>query len=85
MHGMAGPGGSLGQCQVCGEAFVMEVLLGRNIRSISMPLIKEDLAVHEDCIPVLTAAQEDGWESLPEGPIRRVYAAAVEHNRKLEE
>ena len=77
MRGVPGPGGSLGECALCGESFVREVLTGRAVHFIEIPGIKEELCLHKGCVETLEAARGKGWEGLPEGPLRRAYAEAA--------
>ena len=83
LFGMPGIGGSLGCCAVCRESFVKEVLLGDSVKTISMELIEDDLCVHAKCMPILERSRTDGWETLPDGPIRDAFAEAAEHNKRL--
>jgi hypothetical protein len=48
--GMPGPGGSLGECALCGEPFVTEILLGRNVASFKVSGCATDLFGHHKCL-----------------------------------
>ena len=74
LMGMPGPGGSLGQCAVCGDSFVQEVLLNEPVKTIGMEAFKEELCVHQKCIESLEHARDNGRETLPDGPIRKAYS-----------
>ncbi len=82
IHGLPGPGGSLGQCAVCGETFITETVLSmfgspRYIRQVSINNIDGDVCIHEKCMAAMERARDDGWETLPEGPLRKVFAEAA--------
>lgn len=67
--GIPGIGGSLGQCQVCGKNFMMEILMGRKVTSLEMSNFPDQvLYVHTVCRSLLKDGMDP--ESLPEGPIR---------------
>lgn len=70
--GMPGIGGSLGQCQVCGEPFTREVVMGESVQVGRIPGFDEDIAVHTKCVEVLQSGCE--WTELPDGPLRKVFA-----------
>jgi len=70
--GFPGPGGSMGVCGVCGDGFIIEVLLGQKVGIIGHPDLMQDFAVHGRCKKSLTelwAAKK--WRDLPDGPLRR--------------
>ena len=71
--GLPGPGGSLGMCCICGEPFLLEILLGKSIKTLSGEGINngQELCVHEKCVP-------KSWpldlESLPDkSPLKIAY------------
>jgi hypothetical protein len=74
---MPGIGGSLGMCAVCGETFMLEILLGTNVHTISVKGFDKDMCVHNKCLDVLEKNGAD-WQTLPEGPLRRAYAKAAD-------
>jgi hypothetical protein len=79
-----GIGGSLGQCVLCGESFAMEVILGKNVPMIGIDGFGKDLPVHQKCLDSLMKIKGQGWESLPEGPLRQAYAEHfAEHHREI--
>ncbi len=78
IHGMPGIGGSLGQCAVCGESFVGEILTGAKVRQLHVNGIDGDVCVHGKCMPLLYRARDEGWETLPPGPLRAAYERAAE-------
>lgn len=74
-YGIPGIGGSLGRCGVCGESFVSEILLAKNVSCVKLGGVQ--FAVHAPCLDVLIGLCRDGkisaaeYEQLPEGsPIR---------------
>ena len=76
MHvaGMPGPGGSLGQCQLCGDSFVGEVLEGQEVLIGHVAGMNCDVAVHQKCGKLIKGP----WEDMPDGPIRKAFAEAAE-------
>lgn len=69
--GMPGPGGSLGQCALCGAPFIAEILLGKRVKSFTMAGSNQEMFGHDDCLK-----KYDGKEAtdLPEAsPIRQAY------------
>lgn len=69
-----GIGGSLGQCVLCGDSFASEVIFGRNVPMIGIDGFSKDLPVHAKCLEGLMKIKGEGWEKLPEGPLRKEYA-----------
>ena len=88
IHGVPGPGGSLGCCGVCGENFMKETILdlagmeGGKVKSIHVEGLDGDICVHADCYQHLERGRDEGWETLPEGPLRRAFADAVRRKYK---
>jgi hypothetical protein len=76
-----GIGGSLGECVVCGECFALEILMGRSIATVEIPGFERSLPLHPRCLEEMESIRGQGWESLPEGPLRQAYA---EHFREPE-
>lgn len=48
--GMPGLGGSLGECALCGEPFITEIMLGQSVKSFRMGGVKSDLFGHDKCL-----------------------------------
>lgn len=71
--GMPGIGGSLGQCQVCGETFIGEIVLGKTVMVGRVSGMNCDVAVHSACAKLL---QNRPWRDLPDGPIRQAFEEA---------
>lgn len=69
-----GIGGSLGQCVVCGECFAPEILTGRTVSTINIEGFDRPLPLHSRCLEKMESLRGQGWESLPEGPLRQAYA-----------
>lgn len=83
IHGMPGPGGYLGQCAVCGGAFVAESLGCGKVHQVEVVGIDGDVCLHGNCMTLLERARDDGWETLPQGPLRSAYErAAEEHDER---
>ena len=74
LQGMPGPGGSLGQCQICGKSFITEVAMGKKITVGRVPGIDCDLAVHETCIPLIVGKP---WQEMPDGPVKEAFERAL--------
>jgi hypothetical protein len=74
---MPGVGGSLGMCAVCGEGFMMEILLGQRVQTIEVTGFDRDMCVHAKCLVVLKDNGPD-WHTLPDGPLRRAYERAAQ-------
>lgn len=72
--GMPGPGGSLGQCAICGHTFLAEILLGKIVPSFKISASNQTLFAHQMCLP------KDGEFdilTLPEtSPLRRAFEEA---------
>ena len=49
-YGMPGPGGSLGECALCGEPFLKEILFGENVKSFTVPGCSQNLFGHDKCL-----------------------------------
>ena len=83
IHGMPGPGGSLGRCVLCGKSFVTETLMSltgcksSRINTIEIDGIDGDLCIHAKCQEQLEELRGKGWEALPEGPLRDIYGQAA--------
>ncbi len=74
---MPGPGGSLGMCALCGEGFMLEILMGRKVQTVEIGGMDKDVCLHDKCMKVLKQNGSD-WRTLPEGPLRRAYAKAAD-------
>jgi hypothetical protein len=74
---MPGIGGSMGMCGLCGDGFLMEIMLGKRVQTIEITGFDKDVCLHDKCMAVLEANGPD-WRSLPDGPLRRAYANADE-------
>jgi hypothetical protein len=82
--GMPGPGGSLGQCGVCGKNFMLEIIMGKNVHVCGLEGLKEDFCVHDSCADLLQKVQSaQNWELLPEGPLRKCFENA-EHAKEVQ-
>lgn len=47
-HGIPGPGSSLGQCALCGETFMKEIMLGQSVQTGNIG--GYSIAAHYECI-----------------------------------
>ena len=48
-YGMPGIGGSLGKCSICGETFLVEILLGKPVQKFQVSGIEQMLYAHDKC------------------------------------
>lgn len=84
--GMPGINNSLGQCAVCGDTFVLEIMLNKKIHTFKLDGFKDTLCAHEKCVEAIQAASDTGdWKPLPDGPIRKAYAKVFEKEATPEE
>lgn len=69
--GMPGPGGSLGECALCGCPFAFEIMLGKTVQSFRVGGCEQELFGHDKCLK-----EFDGKTmlDLPEASaLRRAY------------
>lgn len=68
--GIPGIGGSLGECQICGENFLTEILTGTKVATFGISMApNQTLYAHQKCLPLLKEGMPP--EELPEkSPIR---------------
>lgn len=76
---------SLGKCVVCDGTFTIELITNSSIRTAAFDGIEGEFCVHDRCIPILEKANEEGWETLPEGTLRRGYAEVDAKQQKAQE
>jgi hypothetical protein len=68
-----GVGGSLGECILCGETFLQEILLNQTVPTVRIEGFNRDLPIHkEKCLPLLEKNGTD-WHTLPDGPLRKEF------------
>lgn len=73
--GIPGIGGSLGQCQVCGQNFMMEILMGKKVASFEMSNFPDQmLYAHHKCVGSIKAGMD--IDALPDGPIKKAMQSA---------
>ncbi|HTY25593.1 MAG TPA: hypothetical protein VMC85_20860 [Desulfomonilaceae bacterium] len=66
--------GSLGECVLCGESFLKEIMLNQTVATIHLDGFNAALPIHkETCLPALEKNGPD-WKTLPDGPLRREFA-----------
>lgn len=63
-------------CALCGDGFLMEIVLGQNVQRVGIEGMDKDVCLHKKCLAVLEKNGPD-WHTLPEGPLRRAYAKAA--------
>ena len=72
---MPGVDGSLGMCALCGDGFMFEILMGKNVCTVSIEGMDKDVCLHQKCLAVLEKNGPD-WRTLPDGPLRKAYEKA---------
>jgi hypothetical protein len=72
--GMPGPGGSLGECALCGKPFLTEILLGKNVQSFTVTGTPQTLFGHDDCLEKFQG--KDFTDLPPESALRLAYERA---------
>ncbi len=68
-----GPGGSLGECVICGQAFIAECLGLGNVLMMGMNGGELSMPVHISCFDNVKDIHD--YRQLPDGPLRRAIAA----------
>lgn len=69
--GMPGPGGSLGQCALCGNTFLQEILLHQKVKSFVLAGSEQMMFGHDQCLKDFEGKQ---YTDLPsESPLRQAY------------
>ena len=75
-YSIPGVGGSLGQCVVCGETFVAELVLGESVGSLCIEGINANLPAHHACAEKVTkmcGKWKDVRDGFPEGPLKKCF------------
>lgn len=83
IHGMPGPGGSLGECQWCGRCFLFSVVLmtkhGKPVEScVTGTLFGQAMAFHADCAKEIVEFGELTEDKIPDMRDGRLKKAIVE-------
>lgn len=71
--GIPGVGGSLGQCALCGENFLAEILLGKSVKAIEVSGVTQTLYGHDKCIKKYVGEKFDVTELPDASPLRLAY------------
>lgn len=74
--GMPGPGGSLGECALCGVPFLKEILLGETVKSFTVPGCPQTLYGHDKCLEKFQG--KEFADLPPESALRKAYERAKE-------
>lgn len=70
--GMPGPGGSLGTCALCGECFMVEIVMGASVKSFKQAGSSTTFYGHDKCLE--DAKNFKTLLDLPEkSPLRQAY------------
>jgi len=73
VYGVPGISG-LGQCALCGESFLAEIILGKTIQRFSVAGCGSDLVAHKDC---LNKYASKDFPDLPEkSPLKQAWEDA---------
>jgi hypothetical protein len=67
-----GINGSLGECVICGDTFLFEIVMAKRIKWITVTGFDRDLPAHEKCARKAQAIKGD-WHNLPPGPLRSEF------------
>lgn len=78
--GMPGPGGSLGTCAICGQNFLLEILMGRTVKTLHLDGVDSELFMHADCAKNIKDGMD--WHDLPDGPLKSAYEKANKEPEK---
>ncbi len=60
------------RCDICGEMFLTEMLMGTSVPSFTLVGCDQKLHAHKDCFKEIKKCGGD-WKKLPNGPIRIMY------------
>lgn len=71
--GMPGPGGSLGQCALCGESFAAEVMLGKSVKSFTQAGSSTTFYAHDKCLKDVEATCKTLLDLPVASPLRQLY------------
>jgi len=80
-----GVGGSLGECPVCGDTFLREILLGESIPGMQVKGIGANLYVHKSCAKTVEAIKDGDWKKLPDGPLRKEFEETDERMKTAQQ
>lgn len=72
--GMPGPGGSLGQCALCGENFLMEILTGQTVKSFDVDGCNQTLYAHKGCAEKFHGKPISADDLPPKSPLRVAFS-----------
>jgi hypothetical protein len=78
-YSIPGVGGSLGACAVCGDTFLHEILMGKNVDMLGINGIDKDLPVHTKCAEQVRNLQGPWAEirdKFPKGPMYDCFEEA---------
>ncbi len=73
--GMPGIGGSLGQCALCGDTFLLQILTGEDVVPIEVDGVNNQLYSHKACVKKF-----QGWDIL-ELPVASPLRQAMERKQ----
>jgi hypothetical protein len=79
-----GPGGSLGECVLCGKDFAFEVITGKSVDCVRISGFDRELPIHAKCGNLLKDLQGH-WEEIrtkfPHGPLYDCFEAEFTKER----
>jgi hypothetical protein len=78
-YSIPGPGGSLGKCALCGDTFLYEILMGKNVALITCSWFpNQRLPMHSACADKV--GENMVATDLPPGPLRTAFERS-QHER----
>lgn len=84
--GAPGIGGSLGMCALCGDNFLVEVMVGAMLNKKVVPFkysqCSDTLYAHEKCVEPFRDGKEFDVLTLPDkSPLKQAYLEAVKERK----
>lgn len=74
--GVPGIGGSLGQCSLCGENFLADILLGNSVATLESPTVRQTLYAHHECARKYASENLDVLRLPTKSPLRIAFERA---------
>lgn len=75
-YGMPGLGGSLGKCALCGDTFILEILLNKTVKAISVDGCDQTLYAHKTCLKKWANKRIDPTQLPEASPLRAAWLEA---------
>lgn len=80
--GCPGINGGLGECAVCGENFLKEVLLNKTVKSFNISQSDQNFYAHDDCLTTIKKMSKEHKTllDLPEkSPLRKAAEKTLQN------